>query len=101
MHTPKHSFIILTAILAVLGGIMLIFPDDGISLGDNLTLRFLTLDEFIPSEENEYADISHLIAESNISETDSVEEVMVDTVIEEDTVVVIDTVRANASKLKK
>lgn len=100
MHTPKQSFYILSAILAVLGGIMLVFPDKGISLGENFTIRFLTLNEFIPSEENEYADISHLIAESSITEEDTLEQFSLDTVIEETTIQVIDTVRANASKLK-
>jgi len=104
MHTPKHSLIFLSAILGVLGLLMLIFPEDGIKITNNFTLRFLTISEFIPSEENSYADISHLIDDPDLNETDSSiadVEIKVDTLVsKKDTLVDIDTIRANASKLK-
>jgi lysophospholipase L1-like esterase len=94
MKPLKTLFFILSVFLLLLVG-MLYFPKDGIVVTKNVKLQFPTIYEFFFEPQVEYADISGILYQSEElgADADSVELV--------DEVVGFDTVRADASILKK
>lgn len=74
MVKPRHILIFLTGILTTLGSLMLVYPSDGIVLGDLVTLKFPPFEKFFFDEKQQYVDISNIIAavDSSLHENDSI-----------------------------
>jgi lysophospholipase L1-like esterase len=74
---------------------MLYFPEQGVTLGKNVELKFPTFEEFFLDENEEYADISDILDQSEELGDSSI-------IIElEPEEIGFDTIRANAGDLKK
>lgn len=90
---PERILVFLILILSISLGIALLFPTDGIAIGNKLLLKFHWTLGNLKSNEIRYADITEIIDENQ-------------SIIIEDTVSIaleeelIDTVRANAFELK-
>ncbi len=66
---PKQILVFFTIILTGLGLLMLAFPKNGIKVGENFTINFITWDEFLNPVKNK--DITNIL-ENNQIEEDSV-----------------------------
>lgn len=73
MVKPRHILFFIASVLLILGAIMLVFPSDGVMLGNLTTLKFPQIKNFFFDVKPQYADISNIIAaaDSSISEADS------------------------------
>lgn len=90
---PSQVFIFFVSVFLVLFAVTLYFPDDGLQIGRNFTLKFFTASDVFGDDTVKYADIEHIIRQEIIIDED-----------EDSTVIkalVTDTVRANADSLKK
>jgi hypothetical protein len=94
---PPKILVFVSAVLAILGAVSIIFPKEGIRISDRITLHFLTLDEILGKDTVQYADISGILSSSAVM-SDSAYLAMLGT----DTahVMAMDTIRANADSLK-
>ncbi len=63
---PHQILLILLSVFALLAGIMLIFPKDGIKITDNFSLKFITMEDFFTKKEA--IDISDIVEFTNIEE---------------------------------
>ncbi len=86
-----------SAVLAILGAVSIVFPKEGIRISDRITLHFLTLDEILGKDTVQYADISGILSSSAVI-SDSAYLAMMDPVPGDE--MHIDTLRANADSLK-
>ncbi len=68
--SPKKIFLFLVSVIVGIGLLMLIFPENGIKISDDLTLQFVTWDEFLHPVEHK--DISYIL-ENNAVEEDTIE----------------------------
>jgi len=102
---PINTFLFLLAVLSGISIVMLIFPENGISLNEGTSINFASFEDIFSSKKVEYADISAIIASSDtnsaaINDTSAFNEEL-DSIIVEivGTDTIIDTVRADASAL--
>lgn len=102
---PIHSFLFLTAVLAGISIVMLLFPEDGVSINGETKITFVSFEDIFSNKKVEYADISAIIASADtvsFADTafhdDEIDSIIVE-IVGNDTI--IDTVRANASMLRK
>lgn len=71
---PWYVLVFVLAVFAVLLGVMAIFPEKGISITQETTLRFPTLTEFLAEDTNE-VDMKAILAEIDaLSKVDSISE---------------------------
>ncbi len=92
---PQRTLFFIVTVFLVLFALMLYFPEQGITLGKNLVLKFPTFKEFILNSDNEYADISGILEQSEELGDSAL---IIDIKPEE---IGFDTIRANAGELKK
>ncbi len=71
MVKPRHILLFIASVLSMLGAIMLVFPSEGIKLGDLTTLKFPQIQKFFFDEKPQYVDISNIIAEADSSLNDN------------------------------
>lgn len=95
---PKKILLFLLLVLSITLGIALLFPADGIRITDKFSLKFAFDLSDLKAESPKYADISNIITENKTIEADTVAKDSTLTIEEEQP---IDTIRANASSLKK
>ncbi len=85
---PLQILLFILTVFTVLFAIALFFPDSGINIARNVTLRFISPHDIFSKDSVKYADISDIINQNaGISDTAYTE--------------IMDTVRANADSLKK
>ena len=92
---PNITLLFLLTVFTLLLLLSLVFPKDGIALGDNFRLKFPSPGEIFKTEQEEYADISDII-ETDALLTDSV----LAELVEDEPEVIWDTVRADADSLR-
>ena len=61
---PYHVLLFTLAALALLLGLVLIFPQDGIQLGKEANLKFVTYSELVDSNQVEYKDLTNILNDS-------------------------------------
>jgi lysophospholipase L1-like esterase len=66
--TPKKILIFILAIFFVLLLLSVVFPSDGIKIGKNLSLNFISFEEIIDPTVQEQADISEILEVTDIEE---------------------------------
>jgi len=66
---PLKIFIFFLIILAIIGLIAYLYPDNGISLGRKYTLTFPSLASIIQEQETQYKDISKIVEDNPPSDT--------------------------------
>jgi lysophospholipase L1-like esterase len=67
---PLHTFLVLTAILLILLGITYVFPESGIKITDDLSLKFASLGSFNSNQTpSNKKDISKIIALADAKDT--------------------------------
>ncbi|MFN4233316.1 MAG: hypothetical protein ACK4IK_00770 [Bacteroidia bacterium] len=71
MLKPRHILLFTASVLLMLGAIMLVFPADGIVLGNIVTLKFPQFQKFFFDEKPQYVDISNIIAAADSSLNDN------------------------------
>ena len=94
---PVKILAFVFSVLAILFIVSVIFPGEGIRVNDHIVLQFLTLDEILDADTQEYADISGILSASMVI-SDSAYMAMLDPL--EYMKPVYDTVRANEDSLK-
>ncbi|MFW6019288.1 MAG: GDSL-type esterase/lipase family protein, partial [Bacteroidales bacterium] len=92
MIKPKHTLLVLIAVLILLGIISLIIPPGGWKINENITINFPTFKRLINPEEPDYKDISQIID----PHWDTTDLNTIDTISAKP-----DTTRANADSLEK
>jgi lysophospholipase L1-like esterase len=97
MVRPPKILAFVFSVLAVLFILSLVFPEDGIRIGQSITLQFLTLDELFGPESVHYADISAILDGSQAI-SDSAYLAMLETMPDEASLP--DTLRADEESLK-
>jgi lysophospholipase L1-like esterase len=97
MIRPTKVLAFVFSVLAVLLLLTLVFPKDGIRLGESFTLQYLTLDELFGRDSLQYADISGILTGSRAI-SDSAYEAMIES--EPGDTRQADTLRADAESLK-
>lgn len=90
MIRPRHILGFLMAVLLLLAGLAMVFPEDGIKIG-SVELKFPDFKEFFNPEKVEYADISDITKKQLKVDTS-------DATIA-DTSAILDTIRADAEVL--
>lgn len=78
---PFHVMGFTLAVLAMLLGLMAIYPPDGIKITDNVVLHFPTLGEFLAGDTVEKVDMQQIIAELQAPPDTAATTVKVDTVV--------------------
>ncbi len=63
---PREILIVLLFIYAVLAGLMFVFPKEGVSVTEDLKFQFVNSEEFFNHEKVEQADISGILAQSEV-----------------------------------
>jgi len=89
--------VFISAVLAILLALSVIFPKEGIRMNDRITLHFLTLGEILGKDSVQYADISGILNSSEVI-SDSAYLAMLGSVSLDE--MVVDTIRAIADSLK-
>jgi lysophospholipase L1-like esterase len=97
---PYQILAFFISVVLVLLILSLVFPPEGVKINDNITLKFITIDELFEEDTVIYADISSIIENSGI-ENEMNDPTITEVFVQEDTIVPIDTIRANADSLKK
>ena len=97
MVRPPKVLAFVFSVLAVLFLLSLVFPKDGIRLGESLNLQFITLDELFGGDSLQYADISAILTGSRAI-SDSAYEAMIESAPGK--LSRTDTLRADAESLK-
>ena len=94
---PSRILLFILSVLALLFIISVFFPREGIQLGKNIRLHFLTLDELLRGDTIQYADISGIISQSSAINDTSL---FADRLPSQEERGFIDTIRANEDSLK-
>jgi hypothetical protein len=94
---PPKILVFVSSVLAILLALSIVFPKEGVRIGDRVTLHFLTLDEILGKDTVQYADISGILSSSAVI-SDSAYLAMLGPVPGDE--MVMDTIRANADSLK-
>jgi hypothetical protein len=92
---PSGILLFFLAIFVLLLAVAFCFPDEGIRLSDNITLRFVNSKDIFPGEEEKYADIRQILASQQILNDTLLTELADQKSIPED------TIRANRDSLMK
>ncbi|MFP4059671.1 MAG: GDSL-type esterase/lipase family protein [Bacteroidales bacterium] len=102
MMKPYKTLLFLLTVFFLLTLLALVFPDNGVRVSPGVYLKFPKIREILAPEKIEYADISRIIEQSTAASSDTVENSMIDEMIDSvsEMSVVIDTVRANADSLR-
>ncbi len=95
---PYQILIFILSVLLLLFILSIFFPKDGIRLGHEVELRFVTLDEILEKDTIQYADISSILEYSGVL-NDSVMEAEMTVGFDPDSIP-RDTVRANRDSLR-
>ena len=87
---PHKTFLFLLSIFLVLSLISLIFPANGIHIGNNFKLQFPDIKSILVTEESKYADISEILEYHQSEITDYINDIKKDTLLKiNDTIYVI------------
>jgi lysophospholipase L1-like esterase len=92
---PNITLLFILSVLTVLLVIAIVFPEKGIAITEKARLKFVKPSELFSKENEEYADISHIIQSDAILD----DTLLANLVSEEE--IPWDTVRANADSLRR
>ncbi len=96
---PYQILVFFITTVIALFTLSLVFPEDGVKISDELSLKFLTFDQLIKSDSAAYADISEIIGNSGVEEELEIDTLTIISDLTE--LVAIDTLRADADSLKR
>lgn len=94
---PPGILVFILSVLALLAVISFLFPEEGIPVGKNHRIHFLTMNELLTGDTVQYADISGIISQSTAMDDTAF---YADLVLPVTDIEVADTVRANEDSLK-
>lgn len=98
---PYQILVFFISVILVLLIISFIFPSEGLKINDNIKLKFFVVEELFGEHNTEYADISAIIEQSWVYDTEVPEKMEQKLLQEPDSIVPVDTFRVNADSLKK
>jgi len=96
---PYQILLFFITTVISLFAISLVFPETGIKISNDLSLKFLSFNELRESNENNYADISDIIENSGVDEDSEIDTLAIISALNQLTA--IDTLRANSDSLKR
>ena len=93
MIKPKHTLLVLAAVIMLLGIVSLVIPEDGWKVTSGITINFPTFENIINPEEPEYTDITQIVEKHGDTTTFDITDTATATTEK-------DTIRADADSLQ-